>query len=414
VRKIGNASANSRIKISGKITQEVHLVMTNARILIAEDEAIVAEDLRQTLVELGYDAPSVVHDGEEVVAKIGELRPDLILMDISLAGNIDGIKTAEKIHARSDIPIIYLTAHADDDTFQRAKNTDPFAYLLKPFDPTRLEYAIELALCKHRLEAKLKESESWYRTIFESSGNAMMIVEENDTISMVNKEFERLSGYAKEAVENRKSWTEFLMGNELEEQRGPKGGGAHCVPPHCETLFFCREENAKIVYANVKMIPGTRRCIVSMSDISDIKEADKEIRKLNTELVRVNSELKREISERKNVEKKLMHQANHDSLTGLPNRELLIDRLKQAFAFADRHESLFALVLLDLDNFKEINDTAGHLAGDILLKDVALRLQQCMRQYDTVARLGGDEFVVIANDIKDFHDIDKLDEQVRS
>jgi diguanylate cyclase (GGDEF)-like protein len=150
-----------------------------------------------------------------------------------------------------------------------------------------------------------------------------------------------------------------------------------------------------------------------MSDISEFKNAEHKIRLLNTELNETNKELKHEIVLRERVEKQLRHKATHDSLTGLPNRVLLFDRLKQALAFEARHNTLLAVMIVDLDNFKTINDTMGHLSGDVLLKNVAQELQKCMRQYDTVGRLGGDEFVIIVNDVSSIQDIITFAEKVK-
>jgi diguanylate cyclase (GGDEF)-like protein/PAS domain S-box-containing protein len=107
-----------------------------------------------------------------------------------------------------------------------------------------------------------------------------------------------------------------------------------------------------------------------------------------------------DITDRKKIEEQLMYQANHDSLTGLPNRNLLNDRLCNALAYEDRHRELLAVMLIDLDNFKVVNDTMGHSSGDLLLLEAAKRLQDCVRQYDTVARLGGDEFVLLLRDVE--------------
>jgi diguanylate cyclase (GGDEF)-like protein len=101
-------------------------------------------------------------------------------------------------------------------------------------------------------------------------------------------------------------------------------------------------------------------------------------------------------------------------LTGLPNRVLLFDRIKQAIAFEKRHNTLLALMVLDLDNFKYVNDSLGHLAGDNILRKVAARLQNCVRQYDTVGRLGGDEFVLLINDASSIQDIVAFAEKVLS
>ena len=151
----------------------------------------------------------------------------------------------------------------------------------------------------------------------------------------------------------------------------------------------------------------------SIQDKTESRTADKEIDRLKSELIRLNSELAREMAERKSIEKQLMRRGNHDHLTGLPNRDLLIERLKQAFAYADRHGSQIALMFLDLDDFKNINDKHGQISGDILLQDVAKRLRKSTRQYDTISRIGDDEFVVFINDMKDIHDIVKFTEKVR-
>jgi len=258
--------------------------------------------------------------------------------------------------------------------------------------------------------------EDWCSVIFDASACAMIVVEENGTISMANEEFERLSGYSREEVENKKILNEFLVGNELieiQECLALKETNVQDLQSFAESIFIDRESCEKIVYTNIKILSASRRCVVSMVDITNLKNAEEEIQKLNAELTRVNSELIQEIAERKNIEKLLIHQSSYDSLTGLPNRDLLLDRIKQAFAYADRHGSMIALMLLDLDNFKKVNDAIGHMSGDLLLKEVAIRLQKCMRQYDTIARVGGDEFVVFVSDMKDIYNIVKITEKVR-
>ncbi|GJL75919.1 EAL domain-containing protein [Nitrosomonas sp.] len=120
------------------------------------------------------------------------------------------------------------------------------------------------------------------------------------------------------------------------------------------------------------------------------------------------STIMRDISERKHFEAELRHQTNHDHLTGLPNRFFLVDRFTSALEYAKRHGEYVAVLFLDLDNFKRINDNLGHAAGDSLLQQVAQRLKSCFRSNDTVARHGGDEFTIVANDIKNSEDVLRL------
>ena len=127
------------------------------RILIAEDESVIAIDLARTLEKLSYNVVGSSRKGKDVIKKAGELKPDLILMDILLDGKITGIQAAEEIMNSYDVPVIYLTAYADPATLEKAKLTEPFGYILKPFDERTLHTSIEMALYKHEINKKLKE-----------------------------------------------------------------------------------------------------------------------------------------------------------------------------------------------------------------------------------------------------------------
>lgn len=124
----------------------------SARILVTEDEGIVAADIEDRLISLGYTVTAVCSNGEDAIAKVDETEPDLIMMDIMIKGDMNGVETASMIKAKHDIPIIFLTAYSDDSTFNRAKITEPFGYILKPFEERELRTNIEMALYKHRME----------------------------------------------------------------------------------------------------------------------------------------------------------------------------------------------------------------------------------------------------------------------
>jgi class 3 adenylate cyclase len=132
-------------------------MVQSPRILIAEDESVIAIDLAKTLEKLSYNVIGSSRNGKDVIKKAGELTPDLILMDIMLDGKITGIQAAEEIMNTYDIPVIYLTAYADPSTLEKAKLTEPFGYILKPFDERTLHTSIEMALYKHEINKKLKE-----------------------------------------------------------------------------------------------------------------------------------------------------------------------------------------------------------------------------------------------------------------
>jgi two-component system sensor histidine kinase/response regulator len=133
-------------------------MMAKARILVVEDVRFVARDIQDFLEGLGYCVPGLMATGEDAIRAVEELRPDLVLMDIGLKGEMDGIEAARRIRANSNVPVIYLTGQGDDATVQRAKLTEPFGYLRKPLNEKDLPVAIEMALHKHQIEDKLRVS----------------------------------------------------------------------------------------------------------------------------------------------------------------------------------------------------------------------------------------------------------------
>jgi signal transduction histidine kinase len=137
------------------------------RILIVEDETLVSFDLKNIVCNLGYEVIGVVRTGEEAFSKAFEAKPDIVLMDIMLSGKLNGIETAEQIKKSIDVPIIYLTAYADKETLHDAKLTEPYGYIIKPFDERSIHSAIEIALYKFKMEMKLRESEKRYRLLAE-------------------------------------------------------------------------------------------------------------------------------------------------------------------------------------------------------------------------------------------------------
>lgn len=169
--------------------------------MVVEDEGIIAQDIKNCLENLGYTVPDVVFTGHDAIDKAGKFRPDLVLMDIVLKGDIDGIETASEIRNLYNIPIVYLTAYEDDKTLKRAKMTEPLGYILKPFEERYLRSSIEMALYKHKMENRLKENERWLGTILKSVGDAVVVTDEKGIIKFMNPVAEAISGWSyKEAT----------------------------------------------------------------------------------------------------------------------------------------------------------------------------------------------------------------------
>ncbi|BDZ71785.1 hypothetical protein GCM10025861_23020 [Methanobacterium petrolearium] len=157
------------------------------KILIVEDEAITAMDIRNSLSNFGFDVVGIVDSGDKAIQKSGELKPDLILMDITLKGDIDGIDAAQEIKTLFDIPVIYMSAFTDENTYERLKLTSPYGFVSKPVSSELLIVSIEAAVYKHDLDKKLAESEEYLRLIFDSSKDYIYSHDLDGKITSANK-----------------------------------------------------------------------------------------------------------------------------------------------------------------------------------------------------------------------------------
>jgi PAS domain S-box-containing protein len=169
--------------------------MAGERILIVEDESIVAKDIRHSLQNLGYAVAAILASGEDAVAQVRELKPDLVLMDVRLKGRLDGIMAAEQIRALVSVPVVYLTAYIDDHTLKRAKSSQAYGYLLKPFEERDLRTTIEMALYRHTMEQKLQESQEWFATTLRCLGDAVIATDAAAVIQLINPIAEDLTGW---------------------------------------------------------------------------------------------------------------------------------------------------------------------------------------------------------------------------
>ncbi len=213
------------------------------RIMVVEDDAFIAADIKRILTDSGYVVTSHVTSGEQAVTQAGTDNPDLIMMDIKLPGEKDGIEAAGEIRSRHDIPVIYLTAHSDEGLVERSKETDPFGYILKPYNERELYITVKIALYKHTLENllketnrslaeeiderkkaedKLKKSEEKYRTLFEDSSDAVLladavsleIVDSNHSFTaMVDKRRDELVGLNLKSIFSDNAFTKKLIQN---------------------------------------------------------------------------------------------------------------------------------------------------------------------------------------------------------
>lgn len=166
-----------------------------ARILIVEDEWITAEDLRDILTELGYNVTAVVSSGSDAIAQGEKNPPDLALMDIRIKGNMDGTETARVLRERFNIPVVYLTAHADRETLDRAKIAEPLGYITKPFRESELHAAVEMALHKHAEDLKSRAKEQVLTSTLRAIGEGIVSVDQDGGITLLNPAAEAWTGW---------------------------------------------------------------------------------------------------------------------------------------------------------------------------------------------------------------------------
>lgn len=365
-------------------------------ILIVEDESIVAQDLQMILESLGYDVPEITDCGELAIQKAAELNPNLILMDIRLIGEMDGISAAATIVQKFDIPVIYLTAHADVKTLARAKLTCPFGYILKPFQEKELNTTIEVALYKHKMEQRLKEHKQWLSTVLESIGDGVITTDTKSCITFMNPAAETLTGWLSNEVIGKQLTEVFQLVNESSPSK--INNLIEQVLNFGDTVYL--PEETVLIRKDGQKIPIKD----TIAPIRQERDEDK-----ITGVVCIFQD----ITQQKIAAQKLRRQAFYDDLTNLANRAWFRERITDAVERVKKNpDYLFAVLYLDLDRFKVINDSLGHWVGDRLLIAVASKLLQSTRPLDTVARLGGDEFAILLESLSNPNEVIKIAQRI--
>lgn len=473
-------------------------------ILIVEDENIVAMDLARTLKKTGYEVVGTASSGTRAIQLAAEKSPDIILMDIHIKGNIDGIEVAEKISTAYQIPIIFLTAYSEDQTVTRASKVKPYGYLLKPFSDRELHVSIQIALERHQADRLLLKRETHFKLALDAanlgtwemeSSESPIILGYNpwDDLGLISN-WEELTMAVVPDHQDKvlKAIASLRDGSETETQlefkiNSPDTGhrwlllhGKSFLAGHrkkhravgvirditehyhaqeqlkqSNTAFQFSADGIIVLDIDLKVkrvneafckITGleSQECLGKPLQLLSAEYLGEE--KFNDILAAVNqtgswqgevslhhqdSDLHHvlisiastpglmnqeadfvvvlsDITEIREVQEQLSYIAYYDGLTGLPNRNLFMDRLDMCLAKAKRENSRFGILFLDLDNFKRVNDSLGHQVGDKLLTAVARRLKSGLRMADTLCRIGGDEFIIIAELVTSLSDLQTL------
>lgn len=350
--------------------------MNRGSILIVEDDGIIAAHLQDTLTRLGYVVPEPVATGEAALAAVAAAPPDLALMDIQLAGAMDGVTAAEHIRAAFDIPVVYLTAFTQDAQLQQAKATAPYGYLVKPAPERELLATLEMALHKHSLDRRLRQSEEWLALAL--WGADLGIWDRNIRTSTVlySGRWAEILGYElTDIAPNYASWEARVHPDDLPAMREAFNAHLENRAPFYESEHRLRHKDGHWIWVQAK---------------GKVTERDPEGCPLRACGVLL------DISERKRLEEGLRQLAATDPLTGAFNRRYFLQSMHQEISRAQRYARPLTLIMFDIDYFKRINDTFGHEQGDEVLKSTTTRVRQRLRRNDVFARWGGEEFMILA------------------
>jgi two-component system cell cycle sensor histidine kinase/response regulator CckA len=269
--------------------------MAKAKILIVEDESIIASVIAAALKKFEYEVIDILNTGEAAVTEALQKKPDLILMDIRLQGVVDGIAAVEQIQKQLDIPIIYLTAYADELTLERAKKTKPYGYIPKPFQEIELKTTIEMALYKHGFEMQLKESEARFRSLFENSQDTIYISDKSGNFLEMNPAGLSLFGYEREEI----------LGTHPEQLY---------ADPHDRKSFLAQIKNKKSLKEyELKLKNKKGDILYCLETTNTMIDKDGKIKGIQG-IIRNISEHKRAEAERKNLEAQLFQAQKMEAL----------------------------------------------------------------------------------------------------
>ena len=357
-------------------------------VLIVDDDEMMRMLERNSLEQAGFTVEEAA-DGETGLIAFQNTHPDIVLLDVMMSGK-DGFTVCQEIrgmHRGDTVPVLIVTGLDDLESINRAYEVGATDFILKPINWTVLGHHVRYMLRASQAFSELKDSEAKNRALINAIPDLMFRIDKNGIL---------LECKGSKQIPLLLPAQDFL-GKRLDE-----------VLP-----FDITQKTKHFIAAAIQS--GTVQLFeyqLTMDNTVHYYEA-RIMQSREDEVLAII----RDISDRKSAEKKVIQLAYYDNLTGLPNRVLLRDRLEQAQLRARRNNKQVAIMFLDLDRFKNINDTLGHNIGDLLLQSVADRLKKSLRKTDciirekkghmktTVARIGGDEFTILLTDISNIHHV---------
>jgi diguanylate cyclase (GGDEF)-like protein/PAS domain S-box-containing protein len=360
--------------------------MAQTSLMVVEDEVLVARDIKSRLERMGYAVVGIASEGHQATDMALSLRPDLILMDIHLKGDVDGISAAMTIRESYDVPVIFCTAYSNNETLERAKISEPYGYVLKPFDNRELEINIEIALYKHRVEKDLRVTKKQLKVTLTNISDGVIATDDSGEVFVVNPVAEKLLGLSRHSLVG-KDVAEILKIKDFESEEWVRDVEAElmgsALSEDDNRYSLSREDGEEVpieISANL------------------LTQAEASVDGVVYTL--------RDISKQVGYEKTIRYNAFYDSVTNLPNRALFLDRLVYSLNRSKRGKNLpFAVMFIDLDEFRFVNESLGHHTGDQVVAMVGQRIGKMLRPEDTLSRFGGDIFVVLLDPIVSVRDV---------
>ncbi len=363
--------------------------------MVVEDEVLVARDIKARLERMGYSVAGVAGQGDEAVKMALHLRPDLILMDINLKGEIDGITAALNIRQSYDVPVIFCTAYSNTETFERAKISEPYGYVLKPFDNRELEINIEIALYKHRIEKDLRITKKQLNVTLTNVSDGVIATAESGEVFLVNPPAESLIGIPRRILKG-KNIDDILRLKDFETGESIADFKARLLNSDKHTA----DHRYNLIRAEGEEIPIEISANVLTAEETNIEGVVYTIR---------------DISKQVGYEKTIRYNAFYDGLTNLPNRALFLDRLVYSLNRSKRGKNNpFAVLFIDLDEFRLINEGLGHQVGDQVVTMIGQRIGKMLRPEDTLSRFGGDIFVVLLDPVSSVGDVTLVCDRIQA
>ncbi|HEY4373465.1 MAG TPA: diguanylate cyclase [Burkholderiales bacterium] len=359
-------------------------------LLIVDDDEMNRYTLARRLRRDGYDRVAMAGNGVEALAAMRQDSFDLILLDIMMP-ELDGFGVLEAMRADNNLksmPVIVISASDDTVNFVRAIELGAVDYLTKPFDAVLLRARVRSCLERRSLQSDLESALAETRAVLDISPVATFFIKHGNVVWM-NTMGEQLLGY--KSTEMIGKPTDYLYLNPEDY--------AH-LTAKAEGVI----KTGAVFRADVHMKRRDGRLILARCAAKAIAPWD---------LTRGVVWVMEDVTEQRADAARIAFLAHHDQLTGMPNRILLADRLRVALAHAIRNKVSCGVMFMDLDKFKNINDTLGHAIGDELLIEVARRLKACVRDSDTVARIGGDEFVAVLPGIRTIEDAEVVARKIQ-